>query len=67
MSMKNSNDTIGNRTRDLLACKAVPKVGQKVKRREKKKVKAWEEQSFYNVAGEKFSEEFTVLGRGFEF
>ena len=24
MSMKNSNDTIGNRTRDLLACSAVP-------------------------------------------
>ena len=24
MSMKNSNDTIGNRTRDLLACNAVP-------------------------------------------
>ena len=23
MSMKNSNDTIGNRTRDLLACSAV--------------------------------------------
>jgi len=22
--MKNSNDTIGNRTRDLLACSAVP-------------------------------------------
>jgi hypothetical protein len=24
MSMKNSNDTIGNRTRDLLACSAMP-------------------------------------------
>jgi hypothetical protein len=24
MSMKNSNDTIGNRTRDLPACSAVP-------------------------------------------
>jgi len=24
MSMKNSNDTIGNQTRDLLACSAVP-------------------------------------------
>jgi len=24
MSMKNSDDTIGNRTRDLLACSAVP-------------------------------------------
>jgi hypothetical protein len=24
MSMKNSNNTIGNRTRDLLACRAVP-------------------------------------------
>jgi len=24
MSMKNSNDTIGNRTHDLLACSAVP-------------------------------------------
>ena len=24
MSMKNSNDTIGNRTRDLLGCGAVP-------------------------------------------
>ena len=24
MSMKNSNDTIGNGTRDLLACSAVP-------------------------------------------
>jgi hypothetical protein len=24
MSMKGSNDTIGNRTRDLLACNAVP-------------------------------------------
>jgi hypothetical protein len=24
MSMKNSNDTIGNRARDLLACGAVP-------------------------------------------
>jgi len=24
MSMKNSNDTIGNRTRDLPACRAVP-------------------------------------------
>jgi len=24
MSMKNSNDTIRNRTRDLLACSAVP-------------------------------------------
>ena len=24
MSMKNSNDTIGNRTRDLTACSAVP-------------------------------------------
>jgi len=24
MSMKNSSDTIGNRTRDLLACGAVP-------------------------------------------
>jgi len=24
MSMKNSNDTIGNRTRDLLVCSAVP-------------------------------------------
>jgi hypothetical protein len=24
MSMKNSNDTIGNRSRDLLACSAVP-------------------------------------------
>jgi hypothetical protein len=24
MLMKNSNDTIGNRTRDLLACNAVP-------------------------------------------
>jgi acetoin utilization deacetylase AcuC-like enzyme len=24
MSMKNCNDTIGNRTRDLLACSAVP-------------------------------------------
>jgi hypothetical protein len=24
MSMKNSNDTIGNRTRDLQACSAVP-------------------------------------------
>jgi len=24
MSMKNSNKTIGNRTRDLLACSAVP-------------------------------------------
>jgi len=24
MSMKNSNDIIGNRTRDLLACSAVP-------------------------------------------
>jgi hypothetical protein len=24
MSMKNSNDTIGNRTRDLLACSALP-------------------------------------------
>jgi hypothetical protein len=24
MSMKNSNETIGNRTRDLLACSAVP-------------------------------------------
>jgi len=24
VSMKNSNDTIGNRTRDLLACSAVP-------------------------------------------
>ena len=24
MSMKNSNDTIGNQTRDLLTCSAVP-------------------------------------------
>jgi len=24
MSMKNSNDTIGNRTRELLACSAIP-------------------------------------------
>jgi hypothetical protein len=24
MSMKNANDTIGNRTRDLPACRAVP-------------------------------------------
>jgi len=24
MSMKNSNDTIGNRTRDIPACSAVP-------------------------------------------
>jgi hypothetical protein len=24
MSMKNSDDTIGNRTRDLLACSALP-------------------------------------------
>jgi hypothetical protein len=24
MSMKNSNDTIGNRTRDIPACRAVP-------------------------------------------
>jgi len=26
MSMKNSNDTIGNRTRDLPACSAVPQL-----------------------------------------
>jgi hypothetical protein len=26
MSMKNSNDTIGNGTRDLLACSAVPQL-----------------------------------------
>jgi hypothetical protein len=26
MSMKNSNDTIGNRTRDLPACGAVPQL-----------------------------------------
>jgi hypothetical protein len=26
MSMKNSNDTIGNRTRDLPACRAVPQL-----------------------------------------
>ena len=30
MLMKNSNDTIGNRTRDLLACSAVPRVGVSV-------------------------------------
>jgi hypothetical protein len=26
MSMKNSNDTIGNRTRDIPACSAVPQL-----------------------------------------
>jgi len=30
MSMKNSNDTIGNRTRDLPTCSAVPQVIRKL-------------------------------------
>jgi hypothetical protein len=54
MSMKNSNDTIGNRNRDLPACRAVPQSTAppraphlKVKTQAKRWGRRWEES--YNI------------------
>jgi len=56
--MKNSNDTIGNRTRDLPACSAVPQ--PTVSRRVSKKTLRLREISGPKREDERFLKELTV-------